>query len=217
VRYVLFAVMCFTLISCREIQTLSFPVSIKGYQLNGSLTAVNGVPIGGTEVRLYYNYEIVALEPADTQVVMVTNPTRIVDIAVYTEKYAFVKQLYLGYMQVGPVPRARWTGVDYKGNFVPSGKYYIRYVLDTVIVKYSPVLVEGAVTAYTDETGKFKIVNDNLPVGEIFDFYRPDGTFYGVLRVLPDIGLQFRKQGAGSDYPSVSLLENEITMKSFIL
>lgn len=209
-------VFCLVLLSCRDIQPVESDTIISGYQLNGVVTTANGVPVEDVEVRLYYNYTLVRTTPIDSVPVVVTDSTDIVDIAVYTQRYEFVRQLFLSYLPVGLVPRARWDGRDTSGTPVPSGKYLIRYVVDTVIVKYSPVLISRNHTSTTDSFGRFIIPTDRFPIGELFDFYDSQNSYTGTYTVNPHIGLEFRKLNFRTSY-SIELLKDQITSIVFTL
>ncbi len=203
--------------SCREILPVQTTSSAVGYQFDGIVTTASGLAFPGVQVRLYYEYQLVSETQTDTIPVIVRDSTRIVDIAVYTPRYAFVRELFLGYRPVGPVPRALWDGLDASGNSVPSGEYLIRYVVDTAIVKYSPVIVDGHTSAVTDANGRFVIPNDRLPVGAVADFYDLDGTFAGAFEVLPVIDLVFIKEALSSIYQSITITNNQITTGAFTL
>lgn len=202
---------------CRDIEPLSNDQIIQGYQLNGTVTTPSGVSIDSVNVSLYYDYDLVSDTPIDTQQVVVTKSQSLVDVAVYTPAYNFVRQLYFSYRGPGPVPRMHWDERDMNNNPVPSGKYLIRYVIDTTIIKYSPVLVEGHVTAVTDLAGRFTLTNNRFPFGETFDLYDGTDAYIGTYTVLTDINLEFRKLSQISDYGSIALTNGKVTTRSFIL
>ncbi|MBI3364831.1 MAG: hypothetical protein HY033_07985 [Ignavibacteriae bacterium] len=203
--------------SCRDILPLQPSNSTRGFQLNGTVTTPNGIPLDSVDVRVFYNYDLVQTTPIDTQQVLVKDPSRIVDVAVYTPDYQFVRQLYLSYWPVGPVPRFTWDGHDADGALVPSGKYLIRYVVDTLIVKYSTVIIDGHRTTTTDPKGRFTLSAARLPVEEMFDHYRSNNTYEGTYRVLPEIDLVFTKSPLSKTYTGVSLDKNRITTVAFTL
>jgi len=217
VRYCVIGALFLISISCREVLPLGSEVAINGYQLSGTVITPNGVAVPGVDVKLYYDEIIAGSSPNDSQQVVVTDPNKPVDIAVYTPAYKFVKQLFLGYRSVGVLPRWTWSGYDESGNLVPSGKYLIRYVVDTVIVKYSPVLVDGHVTTVTDGFGHFTISADRLPVGAEFDWYNSSGSYQWTYEVTPTIGLVFQKSGVSSHFVAVELATNTITRRVFTL
>ena len=155
--------LCALLFSCRDIQPFQTTSSIQGYQLDGTVTSPNGIPLDSVVVRLFYNYDVVSDTPIDTQKVIVTDPNKIVDVAVYTPDYAFVRQLFLNYLPRGSVPHFLWDGRDLHGAIAPSGEYLVRYAIDSVIFKYSIVVVGGNVSATTDPLGHFVLTGDRLP------------------------------------------------------
>ncbi len=217
VRYILVGVLCTAILSCRDIQRFQDTTSIQGYQLNGTVTTPNGVPIEQVDVRLYYDYDFVSDSPSDTQQVAVTASLSLVDVAVYTVKYEFVRQIFFDYRTTGTVPRYRWNGRDRNGNVVPSGKYLIRYVVDTTIIKYSPWLVEGHSTDTTDTRGGFTLTSDRLPVGDVFDLYDSFNVYIGTYKVLPSIDIEFVKSSQTATYGNIALQKDIITGRTFIL
>ncbi len=208
--------LAFVALSCREIQPLGDDTVINGYQLDGVVTTANGVPIGGVAVRLWYYYLPVYSGPTDTLQVFVTDSTKIVDIAVYTPDYHFVRQIFLGYRSPGPLPRYRWDGFDQFGNVAPSGKYLIRYAIDTVIYKYSPLVIDGRITAQTDPLGRFTLKGAQLPVGDVFDFW--NGPAYdGTSEIDAQIGIDLTKLSSFKRYEAVALTKDRITNYNFTL
>jgi hypothetical protein len=203
--------------SCREVLPLESEPTIQGYQLNGSVTTPNGISLDSVGVQLYYNYSFVSDTPVDTVPVIVVNPSRILDIAVYTPSFQLVRQLFLGYRPAGVVPRALWGGIDQHGVPVPDGKYLIRYVVDTTIVKYSPVLIDGQRTVVTDNAGRFSLTSDRLPVGEYFDIYDDFNRYQGTYAVTSTIDLRLQKSTLSTDYLNIVLQKGKIITKAFIL
>jgi hypothetical protein len=203
--------------SCREVLPLEISSPITGYQLDGTVTTSNGVPVSGVEVVLYYEKDLTGTQPTDTASVVVRDPTKPVDVAVYTEKLQFVRQLFLGYKPAGVLPPMLWNGTDKNGAPVPSGKYVIRYVVDTAIVKFSPVLVEGHTTTVTDQLGHFTLNADRLPIGETFDLYSSTNAYVGTYQVVPSVDIILRTASSRMAYLTIDLLLNQVTSKVFIL
>lgn len=203
--------------SCREIQPLDSRSAIQGYQLEGTVTSSNGIPVDGVDVRLYYSYQYISATRVDTQIVRVTDPTRPVGVSVYSSNFNFVRELFLGYMPVGVVPRWPWDGNDQNGNPVPSGKYLVRYSVDTAIVKFSPVIVEGHITVKSDAAGEFILNSRFLPIGERFDLYDQFEQFAGAYQVLPRIHLTLRKGNVHATYRDIPLTRNTITRNVFTI
>ena len=217
-RYVGVGMLCVAMLSCREVLPVSVsPPTVQGYQLNGVVYSTNGVALENVEVRLYYNFRQVGYSPIDTQKVVITNSQSIYNVAVVTPAYEYVNQIFYGHFQVGTTPRATWNGLDQYGNPVPSGKYLIRYMIDTVVVKYSTVIINGHLTATTDHQGRFTLASDRLPVGEQFDYYNTENTFIGTYQVDSLVFLDFRKLSQHTQYPSVALQKGTITNGVFTL
>lgn len=202
--------------SCRDFQPFEASIPITGYQLDGTVTTPNGIPLDSVQVILWYTYSLYRTTPLDTIQVVVTDSTKILYVAVYTSNFRYVRKLFFSFHRTGVVPRFPWNEKDDNGNFVPSGKYIIRYVYDTTIVKDVPHIAEGHPTAMTDARGRFSLTNANLPIGEIADFYYSNGDYEGTLRVQNDIILEFVKGEARNVY-RVALQRNKLVRGSFTL
>jgi len=202
-------------LSCRDIAPVTTTGAVTGYQFAGILSASDGAPVQGASVRLYYYYDDTQTGPVDTIAVIVTDTTKAVDVSVYTTSYFFLRTLFFGYRHAGPVPRFTWDGLDRNGTQMPSGKYLIGYQVGDTLVKFSPVLVDGEISARTDGLGQFRLSNANLPVGDLFDFYTSDGSFGATLRVAPVITLEFQKQSLRAIYSSIPLLKDKVTTGAF--
>jgi hypothetical protein len=175
------------------------------------VTSANGIPLGGVDVRLYYAYEYFSSTPVDTQQVIVRDSTKIVDVAVVTPEHVLVRQLFLGLRSSGPLPRFSWDGKDNDSNAVPSGEYLVRYIIDTVIVKYSPLVVDGHVSATTDRNGFFSLGAERFPVDVLFDAYFLNGSYDATFRVLPTIDLSLQKAPLAKGYSNIVLAQNQVT------
>jgi hypothetical protein len=218
VRYVFAGLLCLLTIACREIEPYNQSSSMKGYQFNGIITDSAGYVLRDVVVSLYYYYDSVAATPTDTQQVIVTDSMKIVDISVYTLQYEFIRTLFLGRMpQTGPIRRQYWNGRNSQNQQVGSGMYLIRYYVDTAVVKFSPIVIDGAPTDTTDRLGHFAILKNNLPIGEQFDYYDSSRTFKAVYKILPMIKLNFQYQDRSVTYDSIQLVKGKITNGSFIL
>jgi hypothetical protein len=214
VRY-LFALLSLAAWSCREIQPVEqVPEVVSGYLVSGSVTTESGVPLDSVEVRLWYNFDPSDLGPIDTAHVVVTDPTKVVDVMVTTPGGDFVRQLYLNYRQPGPVPRFQWDFYDSHGVFAPSGAYIVRYAFDTVVVKLERRIIQGTPTAVSDASGHFTIGMDRLPIGDRFDIYTVQNQYAGPYVVLPRIDLEFRK-GSLFGAATIDLQLNRITTAAF--
>jgi hypothetical protein len=210
--------LCVSAFSCREIEPYNNPDVVQGYQVNGILTTDNGIPIDSASILLYYYYKYYSDQPFDTVQAVVTNPAQLVDISVYTTNYEFLKTLFSGPAgMTGPLSHYTWDGKDWHGYSMPSGKYLIRYKIDTTIVKYSVFVLQGQVSAMTDYGGKFTIPNKYLPVGEIFDIYYMNGEYYVTYQVEPRIALVFIRGDRRTDFFTLDLQKDKITTGAFTL
>lgn len=210
-------ILCCSVPACREVQPFESSRVITGYELHGTVTTPNGIPLDSVSVWLSYVAVPVSYIPLDTMQVIVKDSTKIVYVAVYSSDFRYVHRLFLGYRSPGPVPRFKWNEQDDSGHYVPSGKYFIQYVYDASVVKVVPYLAEGHRTAMTNSSGEFVLSNDRLPVGELFDFYTNDGTYDATYQVLPEIELVFTRGTLQPSSYDVSLDQNKITRGVFKL
>ncbi len=202
-------------LACRDVHPVAAVTSISGYELHGVFTSSGGTPLPNVKVILSYNYIVVANSPVDTIPVIVHDPTKIVDVAVYSLSGRFIKQLLLGTQPTGILPRLSWDGTDTNHVRVPSALYRIRYKIGGQLVKISSTLVDGDSVTVTDASGKFKITNENLPIDSIIDLYTADNIYQYTIQVTPDIDLIFLKPPQSTEYPSVTLNPNTITTGAF--
>lgn len=210
--------LCFAALSCREIEPYYDPEYVRGYQVNGILTTANGIPVDSAGVQLYYYYRYYGDQPVDTTEAIVTDSSQMIDVSVYTKEYVFLKTLYSGRAGfTGRIPYIDWDGNDSQGVSMPSGKYLIRYVIDSVFIKYSTTVLHGQVSVLTDGWGNFSIPNECLPVGEIFDIYYLNGQYYVTYQVEPRIALVFIRGDKRTDYFTVELQKDKITTGAFTL
>jgi len=213
---VFFCCCSLVVLSCREIRPLEPSNAITGYQIDGIVTTLNGIPLDSVAVIVYYSYTPVSETPLDTVQMFVTDTTKTLRVSVYTTRFVPVRVLYRGNPHRGFLPRYSWDGRDDRGHFVQSGKYLIRYVYDTTVVKTVPYLAEGLQTAITNSSGEFTIPNDNLPVGELFDFYFSNGTYDATYQVEPEVELIFSRGVYQSPY-DVVLQKDAVTQGVFKL
>jgi hypothetical protein len=205
--------------SCRDIQPPDAAlIPVEGYELQGVVMSENGVPLSGVSVYLLYSSDYYQQTPSDTQNVVVTRTSDIVDVAAVDLQDHVEKVLFHGTLtSPGRVPRYDWDGVDAAGHDVPSGEYLIRYTVGSRVVKRSPVIIDGHLTAVSDINGRFTIASDHLPVDVVYDFYTQDSVFTGAFIIRPVIALFFQSQGARASYPTVVLTSNHVTTGVFVL
>lgn len=202
--------------SCREIRSLEPDDVTDGYELRGRVTSQNGIPLDSVAVTLHYDVSFVSPMVVDTIPVVVRDSTKILFVAVFTPGNRYVRELFFGFRQTGPVPRFRWDERDDNAVIVPSGGYVVRYVVDTVIVKNVRVLADGNISAYTDENGEFVLTNDRFPIGQEFGLFTAQDEYAGLYNVRNEVELRFTKGTFVSTYV-VTMNVNTITRSTFTL
>jgi hypothetical protein len=217
VRWV-FLFLCVAAFSCRAIEPYYDSQNIRGYRVDGILTTANGIPVEGAMVELYYYYRYNSDRPVDSVQAIVTDSSQMINISVYTTDYKFLRTLYFGRANMtGPIPHYEWDGKDLHGESVSSGKYLIRYVIDSTVIKYSTEILDGQVSAITDQGGQFSILDGNLPVGELFDVYFLNGQFYASYQVEERIALVFVHGDRRSEFLPLDIHKDKITTGAFTL
>lgn len=177
------------LLSCREILPVEQEENITGYQINGSVTNQSGTPILNVNILLFYDEQKISNTQTDTTVAFITDTNQVVTIQVFSVKNILVRTLFINKMTIGPVPRFSWDGLNDKGVEVTSGLYLVRYRIDTAVVKESPVVIDGNISARTDSNGCFVIPNEYLPVNKTYDKYLQD-TFQGAFLIGSSVVLE---------------------------
>ena len=202
--------------SCREIVPFEQRIErFEGYQLQGTVTTQNGIPLDSVFVRLFYSYALVQSKPLDTVVVNITDPTKIVEVNVYDNDGRYVHQMYFGYRPAGRLSQFFWNQRDDTGRAMPCGRYWIRTWYNDAIRKIVPYILEGSRTTLTNHDGRFSIGKKNLPVDALFDYY-PDTSYAGSYRVLARVRLVFERGERQTGF-SVDLEPNAITNRVFKL
>lgn len=209
--------LCLIINSCREIEPSQSVQNIIGYQLNGIVMTSNGIPLDSVIVRLFYRYDYVRSTPLDTVQIYITDLNQEINVSVWSDSTNYIRTLHSGTWSIGLLPRFKWDGMDSNRIPLPSGKYFVRYVVDNKKIKELPVVLDGQITTMTNNGGRFTIMNKNLPIAERFDIYGLNGTFYGVYRVSSTVALEFQIQDARAKYPAVHLQKNQVTNHTFTL
>ncbi len=215
-RVALAFILCFA--ACREIRTLEPETDTVGYQLTGTVTNSNGIPLDSVSVRLYYSSVPVQFSPLDTVRVIINDSTKFLFVVVYDINFQPVRNLFIGKMPLGQVSHIPWDQTDDSGRFVLSGKYYTKYEYNGAVAKIDSYLVDSHRIALTNSDGEFTLTNSQLPVGEKFDFYNSsDNVYVATYKVLPEVLLIFYRGALQSPLYRVSLQQNKITRGVFKL
>jgi hypothetical protein len=197
-------------VSCREILPVEQEEITDGYLIKGNVTNQSGTPLENVDVILYYETNWYSDSPSDTNIAVVTDTGKVVTIEVVTLKNIIAKKLFKGKMPLGPIPRYSWNGYYDNGGSAAAGYYLIRYMLDTVVLKESSVVVDGTLIARTDHDGLFIIANDYLPVGKIFDEYDNQDKYIRTLSIAPTVILELN-YGTAQKVGRVNLEKDVVT------
>lgn len=201
-------------IACREIVTVPPGIPVEGYELRGTVTSQNGIPLDSVTVRLLYSFRYLGSNRIDSTDIIIRDSTRIVFVAAFTPEGVYIHELFFGFRSPGILPRFLWNGLDDHLQPVPSGKYVIRYSYDTLVVKEVPVVISGHESATTNASGVFTLQGNSFPIGEAFDIYDDDGSFLGVYQITNEVEVVLVRGSTVSRY-YVTMNPNSITRGFF--
>lgn len=213
---ILFFLFVMTFLSCREIIPVEEEQNIIGYQINGFVTDASGNSIESVKVYLSYDKVKISSIPMDTVALYISDPNIYVTVDVFNINNEFVANIFTGKLPVGVVERFNWDGRIDSNIFAPSGYYKIVIYYNNQFVKEYPILVEGNKTAETNKKGEFFILNENLPIGKIYDRYDSLKKYIGTYKIIETVLLELEYKGVYKR-GYVSLDYNKITKVSITL
>jgi hypothetical protein len=184
---------CFIfLMGCREESPIDDGTpSIVGYRIEGSVVDSVNKGIYGVTVRLAYTYLFVDSVPPKSRVLTVPHSGK-VRIRIYDIFNQEVREIFNGDVGPGEI-EFPW---DYHNNdqrHVGSGLYYYSYTLDDQELVWYPILIDSAMTTFTDNTGCFAISDVHFPIGATVPRFSGDGTFLGNFLVYNIVQLIFER------------------------
>ncbi len=175
----------------RQIPILESP-SISGYEVQGTVTDQLGNPIPNVQVYVDYDWETNYNDTSATRTYFVSDPTAFVSADVVDWSGRIVRILASPRQRYGAF-EVSWNGKDTTGTLVPSGLYYVQYLVNGVATFAYSQLVTGGQVATTDDQGHYTVLPPNLPVDSTANFYFfPADSSYGAnLLVLSDVVLTY--------------------------
>ena len=214
-RWVPLAVVVLGLSSCREVETFSPDSSgLSGYQLEGNVVTQSGFPLQGVEVQLFYQPGNLYVAQ-DTARIPVPDSTTAIDVAVVSYDGKFIRSF-----SVSPayqtLPRNLWNEKDSSGADAKNGIYFIRVSFNHVFARQYEWLVDGHVTATTDDQGQFVIFPRSLPIGSIVDLYDSSGVYQETADIAADILVRARSQ-TSQRTGYVTLTRDQITRITIVM
>lgn len=165
---------------------------IAGYRIEGTVTNNLGEPLPDVEVSVSYDYDYENDGPPPSQAVTLASAGQLVTVAVYDARNRLVRVISSELSEPGNY-LVRWDRLDSLRAHVPAGLYEVRYIVGVDTPKVYVVLVDGTVTAKTDDHGSYVIGEEHLPIGVgPIPLYSDDGSvYYGNYTVRPDVFLTF--------------------------
>jgi hypothetical protein len=196
--------LCFiVLVGCREESPIDDGApSIVGYRIEGSVVDSVNKGIYGVSVRLAYTYLFVDSVPPESRVLIIPHAGN-VRIRIYNMFDQEVREIFNGDVGPGEI-EFPWDYHDNEVRHVGSGLYYYSYTLDDQELLWYPILIDSAMTSFTDNTGSFAISDVYFPIGATVPRFSRDGTFLGNFLVYNTVQLIFEL------YPHRSV--REVTM-----
>ena len=188
---ILIVPLCFlVLLGCRdESQINDGSPSISGYRIEGSVVDSMNSGIYGVTVRLAYTFLFVDSLLPDSRELYAPHPGT-AQIRIYTMFNTVIRELYDGYVDEGSLVIS-WNRTDGTGRHVGSGLYYFSFSLDGAEIFSYPILIDSALTTFTDNTGRFAIEDVHFPIGVTVPRFSTDGKFLGNFLVFDTVQLIF--------------------------
>lgn len=200
--------------SCREIEPVAPGGTFSGYQLNGIVTNSSGIPLEGIEFRMFYEY-VNGFSARDTGRVLVADTVSAIQVDVFDSEGNRVRSFPVvpspGYLR-----RNIWDQKDSTTGDVKSGLYTIIVYLNGFFARQYTWLVDGNVSAVTDQNGQFTIPKNCLPIGNVVDLYDSLGSYVGTSQIIATIRLVVSSPSLPG-FILVTLFFNQITRISITL
>ncbi len=175
----------------RQIPILG-PVTVHGYQVQGTVTDQVGNPVPNVSVLVDYTAEVLYSDSALSRRFFVQDPETPVQALVANWNNQVIRVLrpaqnFQGWYEVF------WDGMDSTGTVPPSGIYYVEYVIGGSIQFSYTQLVSGGKVASTDAKGQYTIPLQYLPIdsSSVPLFSRYDSSYVGNLLISNSIVLTY--------------------------
>jgi hypothetical protein len=183
--------LCFiVLVGCREESPIDDgSPSVVGYRIEGSVVDSVNKGIYGVSVRLAFTYLFVDSVSPESRVLIVPHAGN-VQIRIYDMFDQEVREIFNGDVGPGEI-EFPWDYCDDEARHVGSGLYYYSYTLDDKELLWYPILIDSAMTSFTDNTGSFAISDVHFPIGATVPRFSHDGTFLGNFLVYNTVQLIF--------------------------
>lgn len=189
-RKILIPLFCFALVGCRdESPNGTDSSSVNGYRIEGSVVDSLDRGILDVSVELAYTYVFIDSEPpASRQLIVPHSGT--VQITIYDMYSTPVRNLFNGDAGSGEM-NIPWDQCDNFKRPVGSGLYFYSFSVDNKELVVYPILVDSALTTFTDPDGKFAIDDVHFPIGATVPRFSSDGKFLGNYLVFNAVNLIF--------------------------
>jgi len=215
-KWMSLSVVALALAGCREVGPYSpnSSSSFHGYQLQGNVVTQSGFPLQGVELEVFYDFRS-GYPAQDTTAIPVPDSTDTIEVSVFSDDGILVKTFVLPPVYT-TLPRNIWNENDSSGVPVKSGAYFIRVYFDGAFARQYQWLVDGHVTAVTDDQGQFVITKLSLPIGIVCDLYDSAGTYRETAQITEEIFIRATRQGTvRTGY--VTLAKDQITQITIVM
>lgn len=165
---------------------------VTGYRIEGLVTDAQGQPVANVQVKLFYQFEFVDSKPPPAKTYIVPQSNQLIAARVYDYGDRVIRTISSISYPAGPIV-IEWDKKDDRGNLVPSGVYWVRYLSGNDVHLRYPVTISGEVATTTNSSGRYVIPAENLPIGFYpVPLYNGDRSqYFGNHRIIPYVGLDF--------------------------
>ncbi len=208
-----FFILVFAIDGCQRPIPIQESPTIRGYEVQGTVTDQLGNPIPDVQVFVDYSCETIYTDSSLTRTYIVTDPSATVSANVVDWSGRVVRVLAGPRQHSGPYT-ALWDGTDSTGAVPPSGIYYVQYLVNGAVRFTYGQLVSGGRVATTDAQGFYTIPLQNLPIdsSSVPLFSQYDSSYVGNLLVTNYVALtytypnHFQQIGRSLDNGQVSIV-----------
>jgi hypothetical protein len=181
---------CIILVGCREESPVDDTAPlIDGYRIEGFVVDSMNHGLYGVSVQLAYTYLFIDSARPESRVVNIPHAGN-ARIRIFDMFNQEVREIFNGHVDPGVIDFP-WDYHDNDVQHVGSGLYYYSCTLDDQELLWYPILIDSALTSFTDNTGSFAISDVHFPIGATIPRFSHDGTFLGNYMVYNTVQMIF--------------------------
>lgn len=189
-RKLIIPLCCIIMVGCREESPIDDgSPSVVGYRIEGSVVDSVNKGMYGVTIRLAYTYLFIDSESPPSRALIVPHAGT-AQIKIYDMFDTEIREIFNGSVDSGEI-NYPWNFYDNGSQHVGSGLYYYSFSLDDARLVFYPILVDSAITTFTDNTGSFTIDDVHFPIGITVPRFSRNGTFLGNFLIFNTVQLIF--------------------------